>query len=195
MLVFDTLFSLNKKKRIRLESKLKDEVFAHQMKQKALGGKMKELNEALRTERFEKNELKKELKTKHDQLNWDSLELFLEEDICKKVLKKVEGLSIKRIAKKGDYIELGLSDTQISQLMVAVEKHFPGFLAQLTDLYPKINRNETNQCLLCLLNLKDTQIAALLQSDYSTIKKRSAKLTNAFGTDKTLQAFLREWTL
>ncbi|MBO7084210.1 MAG: hypothetical protein J6W30_10240 [Bacteroidales bacterium] len=192
MFVFAFLFSLNKKKRNRLEIKLKDEVFAHQMKQKALGGKMKVLNEALRTERFEKNELKKELKAKHNQLNWDSLDLFLGEDICKEVLKKIEGSSIKRIAKKEDYIELGLSDTQITQLMVAVEKHFPGFLAQLTDLYPKINRNETNQCLLCLLNLQNTQIAALLQNDYSTIKKRSVKLTNAFGTDKTLQAFLRE---
>lgn len=192
MFVFAFLYSLNKKKRNRLERKLKDEVFAHQMKQKALGGKMKVLNEALRTERFEKNELKKELKAKHNQLNWDSLDLFLGEDICKEVLKKIEGSSIKRIAKKEDYIELGLSDTQITQLMVAVEKHFPGFLAQLTDLYPKINRNETNQCLLCLLNLQNTQIAALLQNDYSTIKKRSVKLTNAFGTDKTLQAFLRE---
>ena len=187
------LFYLNKTKRNRLENKLKDEAFAHQMKQKALGGKMKELNETIRNERLEKNELKKELRANHNQRNWDGLDMFLEEDVCNAILKKVEGTSIKRIAKKGDYTELGLSDSQLNQLTVAVERHFPGFLTMLTDLYPKMTHNETNLCLLCLLNLQDTQIAALLQNDYSTIKKRSVKLTKAFGTDKTLQVFLREW--
>ena len=39
------------------------------------------------------------------------------------------------------------------------------------------------------------QIAALLQCDYSTIKKRSAKLKMAFGTEKTLQIYLRAFVL
>ena len=107
-----------------------------------------------------------------------------------RVLETLRNEHIKREAKSVDYPQLRLDVDQLAQLEVAVEKHFNGFGNLLTALYPRINQNEKTQCCLCLLNLHDTQIAALLNKDYSTIRKRSAKLRKAFSTDKTLQLFI-----
>ena len=96
---------------------------------------------------------------------------------------------------QGKNPELSLDHVQLSRLEAAVEQHFEGFCQILTNCYPTIKQDEMNQCLLCLLNLTDVQIAALLQCDYSTIKKRSAKLKKAFGTEKTLQIYLRAFVL
>lgn len=166
-----------------------------EVRQKALGGRLKATNRALRKEQKEKRDLLQELKMKQSKHNWDSIDVFLEENICHEIMALLEGKVIKREAKRGDYSELKLSQSQLSQLQVAVEKHFSGFCRLLTSLYPKISRDEMNQCLLCLLNLKDTQIAALLQSDYSTVYKRSVRLKRMFNTDTPLQVFIRDFVL
>ena len=156
---------------------------------------MKQSNEALRLQSEENEKLQQELKKQEYQTTWGYLDNFISEDICKEILTSLHGKTIKREAKRGDYSELRLNDEQLSKLLIAVERHFEGFSHYLTDLYPKINRNELHQCLLCLLNLEDVQIAALLHSDYSTIKKRAAKMKKAFHTDKSLQMFIREIVL
>jgi hypothetical protein len=166
-----------------------------EMRQKALGGRLKATNSALRKEQKEKRDLLQELKTKQNKLNWDSVDVFLEETICREIMALLEGKVIKREAKREDHSGLKLSHSQLSQLQVAVEKHFNGFCRLLTSLYPRISHDEINQCLLCLLNLKDTQIAALLQCDYSTIHKRSVKLKRMFNTEEMLQVYIRNLVL
>lgn len=140
----------------------------------------------------ETSELAKEMSLQRKETEWNHLDDFMSESICNDIATALRGKQIKREAKSGDYPELHLNDTQLHDLRVAVEKHFNGFEKTLTDLYPKISCNAMHQCLFYLLDLEDVQIAALLSCDYSTVKRRSTKLKQAFGTEKELRQFIRE---
>ena len=164
----------------------------HQEKQKAMGRKLKESEEALRVLKHENHKLTENFNTYNNQTAWSGYDDFMKEDICKAVLESLKGKPIKRALTINTYSHLQLSDQQLLQLEHAVERHFKGFRNMLTMLYPKISRIEMYQCYLCLLNLKDTQIAVLLNNDYSTIYKRSGKLQKAFSTEKKLQNFIKE---
>ena len=185
----------NKKEKVQLEKQISEELHSHKVKQRALGGRLKASNDALRIQKVENVELVKAIKTQQTKAVWGSLEDFLSENICHEILSILDGVYIKREARIDDYCELQLSKQQLSSLLVAVDRNFNGLCNILTCLYPKMSQNEMNQCLLCLLDLKDVQIAALLHSDYSTIKKRSTKLKKAFNTEKPLQVFIREFVL
>ena len=193
MLSVFALNQTNKNKKQSLEALIKAEQYAHEIMQKALSSRLKQSNEALRLQKKEANNLVKVMETKQKQVKWGQLDDFMKEDICNDIVTMLRGKQIKREAKSGDYPELHLSDVQLHDLSVAVEKQFCGFERTLTDLYPKINRNAMNQCLLYLLDLEDVQIAALLSCDYSTVKRRSTKLKQVFGTEKELRQFIREF--
>lgn len=167
----------------------------HKTQIKALGGRLRESNEALCTEKKEKERLLQQLNMQQNQKMWGSLDGFMNESICKEIVGLLQGVNIKRDAKSDDYPQLWLNENQLSQLTVAVERHFHGFSEMLSIRYSKINRNEINQCMLSLLNLDNAKIAALLHCDYSTISKRSVKLKKVFGTDKSLQVYFRELVL
>ena len=184
-----------REKQRQLEKQIIEERQAHEAKQKAMGGRLRESNEALRIQRSNNKQLLRELEAQQNQIKWSNLDTFMNEAICHEILDSLRDKNIKREAKSDDYSELRLDDAQLSQLMAAVERHFHGFSKVLTDRYPKISDDEIHQCMLCLLNLKDVQIAALLHCDYSTIKKRSSKLRKVFSTEKSLQAFIREFVL
>ena len=192
------LYFINKKYNRRLQTEkeetdkqLASERQAHKTQQAALSGRLKRSNEALRIQKEATENLLKELERHQKQSGWGQLEDFLEESICKEILTTLQGKEIKREAKHDDYPELHLSVSQLSQLNTAVENHFSGFGKKLADLCPRINCEELNQCQLYLLSLDDVQIAALLDRDYSTVKKRSTKLKKAFGTEKELAVFIR----
>lgn len=189
------LWVLHKNKKHHLEAQITAERLAYETQQKAMAKRLQASNKALNNQKKEKEALLKELKEHQVQATWDNLEAFLNEDICVEIMDLLHDKCIKREAKSCDHQDLWLKDQQLSLLFAAVERHFNGFSKILTLRYPKIRPNEMDQCLLCLLDLKDVQIAALLHSDYSTIKKRSVKLTKAFGTEKTLQTFVRELVL
>ena len=195
MLVFFILYRINKKKGQSLEAQMKEEQYAHKIRQKALSGRLKKSNEALRIQKKESSDFAKKMDIQRRQTEWSQLNDFIKEDICNDIVTALRGKQIKREAKSGDYPELHLSEAQLHDLSVAVEQHFCGFEKTLTDLYPKISHNAMLQCLLYLLNLEDVQIAALLSCDYSTVKRRSAKLKQAFGTEKELRQFIRELVL
>ena len=184
-----------KRKKQSLEERIKEEQYAHEIKQKALSERLKQSNEALRIQKKETSDLAKKIDLQRRQTEWRHLDNFMNESICKDIVTALHGKQIKREAKSDSYPELHLSDAQLHELSVAVEKHFCGFEKTLTNLHPKISRNAMNQCLLYLLNLEDVQIAALLSCDYSTIKRRSAKLKQVFGTEKELRQFIREFVL
>ena len=189
------LYQKNKWKKQKLEAQIQEEQYAHEIRQAALSGRLKRSNEALRIQKKESSDLAKEVETHRKRKEWNSLEDFMNEDICQEIKVALQGKQIKREAKSGDYPELHLSDAQLQNLSIAVEKHFCGFEKTLTDLYPKINRNAMNQCLLYLLNIEDVQIASLLSCDYSTVKRRSSKLKEAFNTEKELRQYIRELVL
>ncbi len=167
----------------------------HKTQIKALGGRLRESNEALEAEKKEKEKLLLQLNMQQRQKTWGSLDDFMNESICQEIIGLLQDVTIKRDAKSDYYSQLRLNENQLSQLTIAVEHHFHGFSEMLSMQYPRINGNEINQCMLSLLNLENVKIAALLHCDYSTIFKRSVKLKKAFGTDKSLQVYFRELVL
>ena len=194
-LAYFVFYHVIKHKKRLAEAHFSKAEYAHEMKLKALGGRLKRKGETLRLRNEEVKKLQENLDAQQRQTTWSSYDDFMNEPICQTILGMFEGVHIKRVSKTIVYQYLKLDGEQLMQLEAAVSKHFDGFGSKLTSLYPKITRNEMNQCLLSLLNLEDGQIAALLQYDYSTIKKRSVKLKKAFQTEKTLQMFLREWVI
>lgn len=167
----------------------------HKTQIKALGGRLRESNEALEAEKKEKEKLLLQLNMQQRQKTWGSLDDFMNESICQEIIGLLQDVTIKRDVKSDYYSQLRLNENQLSQLTIAVEHHFHGFSEMLSMQYPRINGNEINQCMLSLLNLENVKIAALLHCDYSTIFKRSVKLKKAFGTDKSLQVYFRELVL
>ncbi len=192
LLIYFIAFYVNKRKRKHLESDIIEERFAHQAKQKALGAKLVKRNEALRLVVDENKKLHALLEALRRQKTRGCYDEFMNEPICQSIVGRLKDQPVKRVAKNRDYPELKLTDSELSQLAAVVANHFEGFGELLTALYPKITRNEINQCHLCLLNLPDAQIAALLHNDYSTVKRRSNKLRKVFSTKKTPQMFLME---
>lgn len=156
---------------------------------------MRQSNEALRVQEKKTRDLAEKLETQQRQTEWGSLNDLLCEDICQEIFALLCDKHIKREAKKDAYPELHLSEVQLHALETAVEKHFCGFEKTLTSLYPKISPNLIRQCLLYLLNMEDVQIAALLSCEYTTIKRRSSKLKEAFGTKKEPRQFIKELVL
>ena len=195
LLVYFVVYHENKLKKRRIENQLLEERKSYELKQKAMSGRLAERNETLRMKENENKKLRKLLEVRQNQSTWSGYEVFMSESICQSIVEKLEGKRIKREAKLDYYPELELTSQERSQLATAVERHFKGFGKLLTTLYPNITRTDMEQCHLCLLNLQDVQIAALLHNDYSTVKRRSDKLKKAFSTEKTLQAFLLEWVL
>ena len=203
LITFVAILYLVNKKRHRNVRKQKEETekcleverHAHKMEQAALAGRLRKSNNALALQKEEKENLLKALQAHQEQSSWNSLNEFMNEDICKEIISLLDGKEIKREAKIGSYPELQLSRTQLSCLDVAVEKHFIGFSKMLTDISPRISREELNQCWLYLLDLEDVQIAHLLSCDYSTVKKRSKRMKSNFGIEKDPRQFIREYVL
>lgn len=191
ILCYFVLYRTNKRKKQHLEVQIKQEQYAHEIKQRALSGRLKQSNEALRIQKKRADDLTKEEYLQQRQIAWSDLEGFMQEGICLEIMTLLGNKTIKRESKKDDYPELRLSNAQLNNLSMAVEKHFRGFEETLTDLYPKISRNVINQCFLYLLNLEDVQIAALLSCDYTTIKRRSSKLKKVFKTEKEPRTYIR----
>lgn len=106
-------------------------------------------------------------------------------------MRLIKSENIKRIAVKESYSHLRLDDSQLLRLREAAEKHFNGLQTKLSLLYPKIKQYETDQCMLYLLDLNDSEISVLLGKDYTTINKRTQKLKKEFKIDVELTVFVK----
>ena len=195
LLTYFVFYHVRKREKQLLEVEISEERHTHQVKQKAIGKRLSESGKALRMQKDENEKLIKELNALKVQAVWDSYNDFISEDICQSILAVFMETLPKRGSKYYDHPEMALNDKQLFQLEMAVEKHFSGLVGILAERCPRMSRNDTIQCQLSLLNLTDAQIAALMHNDYSTVKKRNIKLKKAFGTEKTLQLFIKDLVL
>ena len=173
---------------------LQAENLRYEIMQKSLSGKLIKGNQELNQHKEKTAKLQLELDNIKVKSSWDSLEIFLEEDICKEILALVEGRILKREAKSIDNQDVWLNKQQLLELSAAVERHFSGFREILVNKYPRIDK-EISQCYLYLLNLNDVQIAAVLGCDYTTIHRHSTKLKKVFGTEKEFPVYIRDMVL
>ena len=71
---------------------------------------------------------------------------------------------------------LALSDKDIADFFQAIDRHCPNFSKILSDKYPSLKANELKLCRFYLLDLSIIQVAVLLGTDYSSIRKRTYRL-------------------
>jgi hypothetical protein len=172
----------NKQKKHHLESQIYKEKQTHNMEQKALSGRLKKSNEALR-------ELKDQIKQQNrgaSSLAQTPTISFVDEPICQLIMKHVEEGRFKSQMDCTIYKNYALTKEQIMALHEAVNHHFYGFTMRLKKMYPQLTDNDLNYCCLYLLGLTDADIAALMQRAYNTINERNSKLRRIFGSENSI---------
>ncbi len=96
-------------------------------------------------------------------------------------LKKMDAFSSFDVK---DHASLALSSQELSELIRLMDIHCPDFSRKLKKLYPNLNSKDIQLCRLYLLNLSVLQVAVLLGTDYSSVRKRTNRLKEKIGTEE-----------
>ena len=122
-------------------------------------------------------------------------EQFLNETICQNIILSIDGKVIKRTTVPQDYHELILSDLQLQQLTLVVNRYFGPFENLLKQNGINPNTFLLNLCHLYLLGMDEKQAAILLNRDYSSIKRYEKKLKNGFKTQEDLRFYIKDFVI
>jgi tetratricopeptide (TPR) repeat protein len=176
-LILAVLLSLNKK-----QLKAKEIHFS------AVLGKAKKTIERLQEEKKVLIEVEKASKAKTEQpkIREEEYSALMKEGICiniKQRLKKADELSSFNVK---DY-DLALSHKDICNLFLTIDKHCPDFAKRLLDKYPTLKANEIKLCRFYLMDLTIKQVAILLDTDYSSIRKRTHRIKEKIGCEELAQ--------
>ena len=88
------------------------------------------------------------------------------------------------------YPELVISESQMGQLINAVDAVFPKFSVKMIEQYPRLKRSDMMYCCLYVLGLNEIQAAALTGKTYQAVWKRSTKLHEIFDNKSDIQFIL-----
>ena len=159
---------------------------AHQARQNALSGRLKQSNQEIR-------ELKEQIKQQDDRsAKAEAAPTFAEEPICRLIVERVNEGQFKAKVDYAVYKDSALDKQQLLDLRVAVDRHFNQFTVRLKQAYPKLTNSDLDYCCLYLLGLTDADISALMQRAYNTVNERSTKLRNVFGRENNISNTLRD---
>jgi len=195
-----TLLILHLKRKQSFKAQLETESYAHKMQQKALSGRLKKSNDALRDslKKIKEQETVLEI-IKNDSSNnlaFESYETFMQTQICQEIMKTIDRLhSDKRKTLKTniyikDYKDFALSVTQLNTLTKTVELHFTKFYSTLKALNPYLDRNDWLHCCLYLMQIDKMSICVLLQESYQSCRRRTIKLEQKFNAKEGITSFL-----
>ena len=109
---------------------------------------------------------------------------FINEPICKNILTAVSLKHFKTKIRFDEYKEYALSKNQLLALRDAVDRHFDNFTQKLRNDYPELSNDDIDCCCLLLLGLKDVEVSALIQKDYTTINRRKHRFEDLSIMDK-----------
>ena len=202
LLVYVFLYHNNKRRKQLLEKQIQEEQLSHDMKQKALSGRLKQSNQKLKDtlKRIENQET--EHKTINNNVSFDTFderyEMFKQSPICLEVFDKVDHLyadnrnTPKTNSDITEYKAFALSLLQIAQLTKTVESYFPNLYTALKAHYPSLDKKEWMHCCLYLLQLDKMSICVLIQEPYYTCRRYILKLEKVFGCKQGLSTFIIE---
>ncbi len=202
LLSYILLYHYNRRRKQHLEKQIKEEQLSHDMKQKALSGRLKQSNQKLQ-EVLNKIEIcKTELKTAENNTFYNNFDekykAFRQSQICIEILNTVNNLhdnirdTLKTNADVTEYKTFALTLSQTAQLIKTVESFFPNFYPALKTHYATLDRKEWLHCCLYLLQLDKMSICVLLQEPYYTCRRCILKLEDAFDCRQGLSAFIIE---
>ena len=203
LLAYFLLYHNNRKQKQLLEKQIKEEQLSHDMKLKALSGRLKQSNQKLQDTieriRIQELELKKaaDNNTSFEVFN-DRYEAFRQSQICLDILEKVNDLhhnkryKLKTNADVKEYKAFALRLSQTAQLTKTVETFFPKLHPALKSQFAAMGNKEWLHCCLYLLQLDKMSICVLLQEPYYTCRRCTLKLEEAFDCRQGLSAFIIE---
>ena len=105
---------------------------------------------------------------------------FVDEPICQTILDIVKDQQFKSKIDYINYKDFALGNEQLVELRTAVNLHYDNFTIRLKDKYPELTNEDIDYCCLYLLGLKDADVSALMQKEYSNICRRNRKIRTIF---------------
>jgi hypothetical protein len=120
-----------------------------------------------------------------------SIEAFVEESVCQKILEDVRYL---RITTRDNHYQskYAINDDKFREIGEAVERNCSGFDAKMLSYYRNMKQEDFLLCYLYLLGLNEKQIAVLRQCSYSAIKKQAERLGKRMGIKVKLAEFVKK---
>ena len=202
LLAYVFLYHKNKRRKRLLEKQIKEEQFSHDMKQKALSGRLKQSNQKLQETLKKIEDQKAGQKTTENIISYNAFderyEAFRQSQICIEIFDAVNNLhdnirnTLKTNADITEYKAFAMTLSQTAQLTKTVEAFFPNLYTALKTQYPSLERKGWLHCCLYLLQLDKMSICVLLQEPYYTCRRYTLKLEKAFDCQQGLSAFLIE---
>ena len=114
----------------------------------------------------------------------EEYDALMREGLCINIKQRLKKADAYTSFDAKDYSSLALSSKELSELIQIVDKHCLDFSRRLKKQYPELNSNDIQLCRLYLLNLKVLQVAILLGTDYSSIRKRTNRLKGKIGSEE-----------
>ena len=91
------------------------------------------------------------------------------------------------------YADIALTYAQKAELKEAALRHYGHLFERLRQQYPELKEKDFFYCYLCLLELDNVQISALMQKSISTIWDRESRLKRIFGSEDKASAILHRF--
>ena len=194
------LLIIHMRRKHRFKTQLEAQNYAHEVKQKALAGRLKTSNDALydTLKRMEEMEVRREITSDESSSNsiHGDYDAFMQTAICQEIMDRVRELHLdKRKALKTnsditEYKSMSLSEKQTASLTKAVKTYFPNLYRTLKTHYPDLNHIEWLHCCLYLMNVDKMSICVLLQEPYYTCRRYTVKMEEVFDCRRGLSSFL-----
>ncbi len=143
-------------------------------------------NKIIKLKKKSLNDIKRKDKDLADMKRKIEANTFIDEPICETILKTVSHKHFKSKVKFEEYKEYALSKNQLLALRDAADRHYDNFTQKLRNNHPELSRDDVDCCCLYLLGLKDAEISALIQKDYTAINRRRHKLEDISISTKAL---------
>lgn len=101
---------------------------------------------------------------------------LMSEPVCIGIINRLSKTDIVTTNPSTAYRSISLSSKEERLLDEAVEKHCPNFTNRIASLYPSLKNSELKICPLFLIGLTDTQIAVLIQNQFSSLWKKGREI-------------------
>ena len=166
--------------------KAQNELKAKEIQHSATLGKTRKTIEHLKEEIRVLNDRKKQDAEETEQLksSKEEYEALMREGLCVNIRQRLKKADAYTSFDVKDYPNLALSSKELSELVQVIDRHCPDFSRRLKKQYHELNSNDIQLCRLYLLNLKVLQVAILLGTDYSSIRKRTNRLKEKTGSEE-----------
>ncbi len=111
---------------------------------------------------------------------------FIDEPISQTILDIVKEQQFKSKIDYKNYKVFALGNEQIMELRAAVDLHYENFTIRLKDKFPELSNDDIDYCCLYLLGLKDADVSALMQKEYSNVCRRNRKIRTILQTKHSI---------